>query len=319
MPAAYDPFVGGPFAVGTRTFHADDETRGRRFPCEIWYPEKTGTWPLAIYSHPSGGHRRTATYLCTHLSSHGYVVAALDHSETIAPELLRKAGETEAEKAARWAALMANRVPDLRFLLDRALDRAPLDAGTWIDRDRIGAVGHSLGGWTVLAALDVERRIGSVVALAPGGASQRKPGMLPATLDFRWRREVPALYLVAEDDTSLPLAGMYELFGRTPATAKRMAILRRADHMHFMDRVEEMHEMVRGMPMSGELAWLAKEMRPISELCSGDDAHLFSRGLALAHLDATLGQRDEAQRFMAGDVQAVLAARGVAAVFHAGR
>ena len=34
---------------------------------------------------------------------------------------------------------------------------------------------------------------------------------------------------------------MYELFERTPAT-KKMVILRRADHAHFMDQVEQLHE-----------------------------------------------------------------------------
>lgn len=37
--------------------------------------------PLIVFSHYSGGHRRSATFLCTHLASHGYVVAVLDHSE----------------------------------------------------------------------------------------------------------------------------------------------------------------------------------------------------------------------------------------------
>ena len=103
---------------------------------------------------------------------------------------------------------------------------------------------------------------------------------------------------------------MYEIFERTPAT-KQMVILRRADHMHFMDNVEEMHEMVRKMAFTGELAWLPREMRPIAELCSGEQAHVFVRGLTLCHLDAILRQQEEAQRFLAGDIEDALAARGV--------
>jgi len=144
-------------------------------------------------------------------------------------------------------------------------------------------VGHSFGGWTALAAPAVEWRISAVVALAPGGSSQPKPGIIPVKLTFTWGRDVPTLYLVAENDTSLPLAGMYELFERTPAT-KQMVILRRADHLHFMDNVEEVHETVRAMTFPGELAWILKEMRPIAELCSGEQAHLFVRGLTLCHM-----------------------------------
>jgi predicted dienelactone hydrolase len=254
-----------------------------------------------------------ATFLCTHLASHGYVVAAPDHSEVFAPELARRPSETAEEKAARLEALIASRVPDVRFLLDHLLGGDAWDSAARLEATRVGIVGHSFGGWTALAAPDLEPRLRAVVALAPGGASHRKPGMIPATLRFAWGRDVPTLYLVAEDDTSLPLAGMYELFDRTPA-AKRMMILRRADHMHFLDEVEVMHEAVRSMPFSGELAWLPREMRPVAELCPGEDAHVFARGLTLCHLDAVLKEREGARRFLTGDIERELSARGIETV-----
>ncbi len=348
---AYDPFVRGRFPVGVRTIQALDTVRDRLFPCEIWYPAaaqyegqdvapetqdsftvpsgdrprrqmairnavaKPGTYPLIIFSHASGGHRRAATFLCTHLSSHGYVVAALDHSEVIAVELARRNGETHEQKTARLGAVIANRVPDIRFLLDHLFSGAARDWETNFDPARIGIVGHSFGGWTALAAPEVESRIRAVVALAPGGSSQPKPGIVRVKLAFTWGRDVPTLYLVAENDISLPLAGMYELFERTPAT-KRMVVLRRADHLHFMDNVEEVHEAVRKMPWTGDLAWIPKEMRPIAELCSGEQAHVFVRGLTLCHLDAILRRREEAQRFLVGDLEAELAVRGVDVIVH---
>jgi predicted dienelactone hydrolase len=228
----------------------------------------------------------------------------------VAVELARKDGETGEQKSARQRAWIANRVPDISFLLDYLLVGATWDSKANLAGDRIGIVGHSFGGWAALAAAEVERCIGAVVALAPGGSSESKPGMLKVKLSFTSGRNVPRLYLVAENDTSLPLAGMYELFGRTPAT-KQMVVLHRADHMHFMDNVEEMHETVRKMDFPGELAWLPKEMRPIAELCSGEQSHLFVRGLTLAHLDAVLRDQSEAQRFMLLDIEAELARRGV--------
>jgi hypothetical protein len=54
-------------------------------------------------------------------------------------------------------------------------------------------------------------------------------------------------------------------------------------------------------------------MRPASELCPEEHAHLFTRGLVLSHLDATLRQLPEAEKFLDGDVTGALAARGVAA------
>ena len=174
-------------------------------------------------------------------------------------------------------------------------------------------MGHSFGGWTALAAPAADDRIRAVVALAPCGSTQPPPGIIPAKLTFTWGRDVPTLYLVAENDTSLPLTGMYELFDRTPAT-KRMVILCRADHLHFMDDAEQLHEAMRVMPLTGELARMQKEMRPITELCSGEQAHLCVRGLALVHLDAVLKQQHEALRFLAGDIEAELSARGVGAI-----
>lgn len=349
--AAYDPFVRGRFPVGVRTIRAADAARNRDFTCEIWYPAATqhagkdldpetqdrftprlngaeqrqravrnatarpGVFPLIIFSHHSGGHRRTSTFLCTHLSSHGYMVAALDHSEVIAPELARRSDEDEEQKKARWQSVIESRVPDVRFLLDYLLYSNHRDPQVELDHSRIGVVGHSFGAWTALATPEIDSRVRAVVALAPGGTSNPRPGVLPVKLTFQWDHEVPALYLVAENDVPLPLAGMYELIERAPAP-KRMVILRRADHLHFIDNVEQEHEAFRTVPMPAEVAQMQKEMRPIAELCSGEQAHLWVRGLTLAHLDAFLGRRHEAHQFLCGDIEGEMKKRGVEIILH---
>jgi hypothetical protein len=68
------------------------------------------------------------------------------------------------------------------------------------------------------------------------------------------------------------------------------------------------------MPAIGELSWIARDVRPIAELCSGDEAQRFTRGLTLAHMDAVLRRQAGADRFWAGDVAAELNARGVDAI-----
>ena len=295
-----------------RTIEANDATRDRRFPVEIWCPAIAEAKPLIVFSHYSGGHRRTATYLCTHLASHGYVVAAMDHSEVIAPELTRRAGETPFERAARLDEIIASRVPDVRFLLDHLLSGA-IDIE--LDPARIGLVGHSFGGWTVLAVPEDDARVRAVVALAPGGSLNPKPGILPVKLTFAWGRDVPTLYLAAENDVPIPLAGVYELFDRTPSS-KRMFIPRRADHQHFIDNVEDAHEAVRAATFPGEAAWIPAAMRPIVELSSGDQAHTFVSGLTLAHMDATLRSSEAAHQLLSGDLEAVLATHRVEAFVH---
>lgn len=348
----YDPFARGRFPVGVRTIQAFDKARNRLFPCDVWYPAaaqyagqdvapetqdsftvplrdtrrsqmavrdaaaRPGTYPLIVFSHGSAaGARRMSTFLCTHLSSHGYIVAALDHFEVIAVDLMPKGDETDEQRLARANVWMTNRVPDISFLLDHLIEDAAWDSEARIDPTQVGVVGYSFGGWTVLAATEVERRIRAVVALAPAGSSNPKPGILPAKLTFNWGRNVPTIYLVADGDTMIPLAGMRELFERTQAT-KQMVILRRADHIHFLDHVEKEHETTRTIPWAGKLAWIPKEMRPISELCSGEQAHTFVRGLTLCHMDAVLKRREDAERLLAGDLEAELAARGVEVIAH---
>jgi predicted dienelactone hydrolase len=290
-----------------------DAVRNRSFPGDLWCPtEPVKVRPIILLSHSSGDSgRRGYTFLTNHLASHGYIVAGLNHSELVAPELRHRHGETAEERAARAEAAIASRVPDIRFLLDYVLTEAQIKPAP------VGIVGHSFGGWTALACPDVVRQIRAVVALAPGGSSNPRPGILPAKLAFKWGRDVPTLVLVADNDVCLPVDGMYEIFERIPA-AKRMVVLRRADHMHFMDNVEQLHEAVRtSPPWIPELDYLQKEMRPISELCTGEQSHLFVRGLTVAHFDAVLKQNDEARRFLAADIPAELASRGVEAFVHA--
>jgi dienelactone hydrolase len=304
--AGFAPFDAGPFEVEARSIELRDAARNRVFPCDLWRPATHEPAPLVLYSHASMQHRRIATFLTTHLASHGYIVAALDHSEVVAPELGRREGESDAERAARLNALIASRVPDVRFLLDSIL--AAGDPA--IDPSRIGIVGHSFGGWTALEAAASDARFSAVVAHAPGGASNPRPGILPLKLTFAW--QAPALFLVAENDASLPLDGMEETFGKT-TSPKLMVILRRADHMHFVDEVARLHEGFRTMPVPPMLASMQQEMRPMAELTSQEQAHLFVRGLTLAHLDAHLRDRDAAREFLASDLTAELALHGVEA------
>lgn len=321
---SYDPFETGSLPVGVRTMQAVDVARDLLFDCEIWspVPDASGAsapLPLIVFSHSSGGNRTSAGYLCTHLASHGYIVAAMDHAETVAPPLAPVPDESAAERRARVSAIIAARVPDVRFLLDILLGSGgeAVAGGCAADADRIGVVGHSFGGWTALAVPEADSRVRAVVALAPGGSSRPRPGILPLQLTFTGGREVPVLYLAAAEDVCTPLDGVQELFRRTPEP-KRMFVLSRADHLHFVDDVEREHEAFRAMTLPGDAAWIPGAMRPVSELCPGAEAHDFVRGLTLAHLDASLRQSDAAERFLAVEADAALAARGVDAAADAG-
>jgi predicted dienelactone hydrolase len=98
-----DPFVHGQFTVVERSRPASDADRNRSFPCDIWCPmEPAGMSPIIVLSHSSGRNgRRDYTFLTNHLATHGYIVAGLNHSELVAPELAWRDGETREQRAAR--------------------------------------------------------------------------------------------------------------------------------------------------------------------------------------------------------------------------
>jgi predicted dienelactone hydrolase len=310
---SYDPFVTGAYAVVETAFELPDSRRGWTYPCVLWRPGRgDARLPLVVYSHPGGGSARSAATLCAHLASHGYAVAAMTHAERVAAELAPRDGETDGEHAARVDAIVGARVPGLRLLLDALLARDDAPGRPAIDPARVGLIGHSFGGWTVLATPDVDERIRSVVALAPGGAANPRPGVLALTLAFGWRRPVPALYLAGDADVLTPLDGIEELYGRAPEP-KRLVVLRGADHEHFMDDAEREHEALRAATLPGDGAWIPSAMRPFTELVDAGAAQAFVCGLASAHFDATLRGLDGARRYLAGDVVADLAARGIPA------
>lgn len=350
---SYDPFERGPFPVGVRTATAVDRARGDRLlTVEVWYPAaaehagqdlaegsrdtydlipgfppvrqealrdaapRGGKYPLVAFSHGFGGHRRQTTFLCTHLASHGYVVASADHTGNTLFDILQfvmaiQMGGAPPDPDALIRECIKDRPADVTFLIDRMHDGFVPEIAHLIDPERVGMTGHSLGGWTTLAATARDRRIQAALPLAPAGGSSPMPvDSLKGSLDFDWRREVPTLYLVAERDSILPLPGMHELFAQTQPP-KRMIVLKNADHMHFCDRVEETHELFRSMAPPGDFERVAKTVPPVTELCPGEHAYLFARALGLAHMDAHLKGDETAARFLAGDVRRALADRGI--------
>ncbi len=316
----HDSFVRGAFPVGVRTGQL--ARNGRALPYEVWYPATSrsfgqdlspitrdrfsvlpntpqlsqagvrdaeiepGQYPLIVFSHTSAGHRRQSTFLTTHLASHGYVVAAVDHTGNTFADLVERSGSgavmTAEQRDAYIARIIGDRVPDLRLLIDSVL----IELSDALDAEKVGAIGWSFGGWAALALPEQDGRVGAVVALAPGGTSKPLPGIIPAQLTFAWSRETPTLLLAAERDRYTLLDGIAELFERTPGPRKHLLVLRHADHDHFGDHIEP-------------------------ELVPTFAAHAFTRSLTLAHLDASLRSDAGALAFLTAEPAAVLRSRGV--------
>ncbi|MFI7689847.1 alpha/beta hydrolase family protein [Nonomuraea sp. NPDC049655] len=130
---------------------------------------RKGGWPLVVLSPGMTLPRATMTSLAEEFATHGYLVAAIEHTyESVATTFpdgrtvtfeAGKAGQTPetGEKVARV------RAADTEFVLDE-LDRSR----RWnalIDERRIAMVGHSVGGQSAAHLLPVSRRIKAVVNL----------------------------------------------------------------------------------------------------------------------------------------------------------
>ncbi|MFM0075124.1 peptidase [Paraburkholderia sediminicola] len=95
-------------------------------------------YPLLVLSHGTGGTADSLDWLASALAAEGYIVAGTNHPGNNAFEPMTRDGFM----------LWWERATDASEVLDGVLADPML--GPHVDRDRIGAVGFSLGGYTVL-------------------------------------------------------------------------------------------------------------------------------------------------------------------------
>ena len=150
-------------SVGFREITLPSGETGRTLHVSLWYPTddggpltlvgenpaflglsvakdakpKSGFHPLVVMSHGYGGSWRNQSWLAGELVRHGFVVAAPDHP-----------GTTNFDKRPSEAKRLWERPRDLSRVIDALTTNSDLAGG--IATNRIAAVGHSLGGWTVL-------------------------------------------------------------------------------------------------------------------------------------------------------------------------
>ena len=161
--AGHTALAGEP--IGSKQISIPDPSGERPLQTRLWYPAGTsrpltpiggrdgsfpgvevvenaqpaaGSHPLVLLSHGFGGNWRNLNWLAGELAGQGYVVAAPDHP-----------GTTTFDKRPEQAARLWERPHDLSRVLD-AVSTDPGLAGP-IEAGRIAAIGHSLGGWTVMA------------------------------------------------------------------------------------------------------------------------------------------------------------------------
>lgn len=227
-----------------------DEARGRNIGVKLYHPDAgSGPWPIIVVSHALGGSQWGYAYLGRHLASHGFVSIHCTHPGS---DWLLWDGKGmgaalgSLRRAVADPSVWSERPRDISFLLgqfDEFERRVPALAGR-LARARIGAVGHSLGAFTVLALAGLradlpggdaafeDPRVGAVVAMSPQGSG----GFLPADAWTGITR--PALVISGtRDEDPLQrgqgLAWRQEAWIGMPAGAKHLLIIDGATHMTF--------------------------------------------------------------------------------------
>ncbi|MEP6747411.1 MAG: alpha/beta fold hydrolase [Bacteroidota bacterium] len=101
-------------------------------------------FPLIIVSHGYPGSRVLLTYLTENLASKGYVVVAIDHTES-----------THADQAG-FASTLLNRATDILFVLNQVAAFSKPASNNFLaglaDANNTGLIGYSMGGYGVLNA-----------------------------------------------------------------------------------------------------------------------------------------------------------------------
>jgi predicted dienelactone hydrolase len=168
------PSARGIFRVGIKTVKLTDASRNRPLTLEVWYPAKLEAsaeksvykstvgatpysvqaragrdapaleaapkFPLIVYSHGQPGSRMQAHYLLEHLASQGFVVAALDHTNSTQADVTQES----------YATGLVDRPLDILFAATEIPKQFPSS-----DANSIGLLGYSYGGYSSLNAAGI--------------------------------------------------------------------------------------------------------------------------------------------------------------------
>ncbi|MFN4280331.1 alpha/beta hydrolase [Thermosynechococcus sp.] len=150
---ALNPAQKGPFQWQKQKieFTNPNRTTGS-IPADLYVPRGiTAPAPLIVISHGLASDRTTFAYLAEHLASYGLAVLAVTHPGSDASRIssFLSGAPLDYENLPKdWA----QRPFDLKFGVDAVAALVQKNPALKIDTQNVGLFGHSMGGFTVLAA-----------------------------------------------------------------------------------------------------------------------------------------------------------------------
>jgi len=179
-----DPRAAGKYHVGATKItvnYEDPDVAGRmrELPCVVWYPtmdeegdnflvddwwERDGIfdtaapylgdapYPMIAFSHGNSGLAEQSWTLMEYMASHGFVLVSCNH-------VGNTAGDWQQDGKEKVPQSVHDRPYDVRFMVETMVERNSTAGDMFeglIDPERIGASGHSLGGFTTLVASGAE-------------------------------------------------------------------------------------------------------------------------------------------------------------------
>jgi predicted dienelactone hydrolase len=151
-------------------------------------PVRGKAFPLVIVSHGYPGSRFFLSYLTENLASKGYVVVAIDHTDSV----------TGAVKA--FQSTLLNRASDQLFTIgavEEMAKRSDNFLNGIVDDSRVAIVGYSMGGYGALASGGAAYSKKSMAAgFVPGGYFDAWTEGSP-TYSAKLRKEVKAIVAIA--------------------------------------------------------------------------------------------------------------------------
>jgi len=306
------PARSGTYAVGHDTISIPDPATGKTISADLWYPaadgatgtptrysllptayfdskvaiekapiNNAGSFPFVVYSHGSGGQSFVASFLTEDIASHGYVVLSANHAgNTAADQLLGTSVSEDQNDFLRPNVVEA----EINWALAQSSGSAsayPVLKGA-IDEKRIGLVGHSYGGYTVLATAG--GHTGPAGTIKPDPRIKAVVGHAPYTRRLSDSElagiKIPVMLMVGTKDITTTLAKdsqrPFDLITGPPVV---LAIMTDAAHQSFTDVCMYLDEIPK---LPAAPAAVAAAIQVQAEEGCGEDFMPYARDMELS-------------------------------------